>query len=284
MDTPEDLKYELQTLRKEINALRQENLMLHKKLVNQNETLNSMILSFNTQILSAFKSLAEQSVNLGKMIQLSYSQHLEIHLMRLAGAQTAEFIAANMNKVKSFNDKKTYLQYVLNHIENITGGGGIWYLEFGVFNGETINIISETVTDKIIYGFDSFEGLPETWHYGFLKEAFSLNGNLPKVNENVRLIKGWFNETLPDFVKEHPEPCAFIHIDCDLYSSTKTVFDTLKNQIVSGTVIAFDDYFNYPNWQEDGEYKAFMEFVAENNLEFEYIARTNHQQVAVKIK
>lgn len=130
MDTPEDLKYELQTLRKEINALRQENLMLHKKLVNQNETLNSMILSFNTQILSAFKSLAEQSVNLGKMIQLSYSQHLEIHLMRLAGAQTAEFIAANMNKVKSFNDKKTYLQYVLNHIENITGGGvfGIWNL------------------------------------------------------------------------------------------------------------------------------------------------------------
>lgn len=137
---------------------------------------------------------------------------------------------------------------------------------------------------KIIYGFDSFEGLPETWHYGFLKEAFSLNGNLPQVNDNVRLIKGWFNETLPDFVKEHPEPCAFIHIDCDLYSSTKTVFDTLKNQIVSGTVIAFDDYFNYPNWQEDGEYKAFMEFVTENNLEFEYIARTNHQQVAVKIK
>lgn len=280
MDTPEDLKYELQTLRKEINALRQENLMLHKKLVNQNETLNSMILSFNTQILSAFKSLAEQSVNLGKMIQLSYSQHLEIHLMRLAGAQTAEFIAANMNKVKSFNDKKTYLQYVLSYVENVSDG----YLEFGVFNGETINIISETVTDKIVYGFDSFEGLPETWHYGFLKEAFSLNGNLPKVNENVRLIKGWFNETLPDFVKEHPEPCAFIHIDCDLYSSTKTVFDTLKNQIVSGTVIAFDDYFNYPNWQEDGEYKAFMEFVAENNLEFEYIARTNHQQVAVKIK
>ena len=121
MDTPEDLKYELQTLRKEINALRQENLMLHKKLVNQNETLNSMILSFNTQILSAFKSLAEQSVNLGKMIQLSYSRHLEIHLTRLAGAQTAEFIAANMNKVKSFNDKKTYLQKrkkIFNKIKN----------------------------------------------------------------------------------------------------------------------------------------------------------------------
>lgn len=279
MDTPEDLKYELQTLRKEINALRQENLMLHKKLVNQNETLNSMILSFNTQILSAFKSLAEQSVNLGKMIQLSYSRHLEIHLTRLAGAQTAEFIAANMNKVKSFNDKKTYLQYVLSYVENVSDG----YLEFGVFNGETINIISETVTDKIIYGFDSFEGLPETWRNGFDKETFNRQGNLPKVNDNVRLIKGWFNETLPVFVTEHPEPCAFIHVDCDLYSSTKTIFSELKNQIVSGTVIAFDEYFNYPGWRE-GEYKAFMEFVTENNLEFEYIARTEQEQVAIKIK
>lgn len=125
MDTSEDLKYELQTLRKEINALRQENLTLHKELVKQNETLNSAILSFHKQTLSAFKSLAEQGVSLGKIIQLSYSRHLEIHLTRLAGAQTAEFIAANMNKVKSFNDKKTYLQYVLNHIENISGGGGI---------------------------------------------------------------------------------------------------------------------------------------------------------------
>lgn len=137
--------------------------------------------------------------------------------------------------------------------------------------------------DKIIYGFDSFEGLPEDWLYYSPKGDFNLNGNAPPVRENVRLVKGWFNETLPEFIKTHPEPCAFIHVDCDLYSSTKTVFDNLKNQIISGTVIAFDEYFNYPSWQE-GEYKAFMEFVAENNLEFEYIARTDWAQVAVKIK
>lgn len=137
--------------------------------------------------------------------------------------------------------------------------------------------------DKIIYGFDSFEGLPETWRNGFEETSFNLNGNLPQVNENVRLVKGWFNETLPAFVKEHPEPCAFIHVDCDLYSSTKTIFNELKNQIVPGTVIAFDEYFNYPGWQES-EYKAFMEFIAWSGLNFEYIARTNYEQVAVKIK
>ena len=129
--------------------------------------------------------------------------------------------------------------------------------------------------------------MPEDWRgdsrFDLQKGAFNLNGKLPKVNKNVRLIKGWFNETLPEFVKAHPEPCAFIHVDCDLYSSTKTIFDNLKNQIVSGTVIAFDEYFNYTGWQE-GEYKAFMEFIEGNHLEFEYIARTEHEQVAVKIK
>lgn len=165
-------------------------------------------------------------------------------------------------------------------LQMLHGGG---YLEFGVFEGTSINIISAAKPDEIIYGFDSFEGLPEIWRYSYDKGTFNLNGKFPRVNENVRLIKGWFNETLPAFVKEHPEPCAFIHVDCDLYSSTKTIFAELKNQIVSGTVIAFDEYFNYPGWQE-GEYKAFMEFTAENNLEFEYIARTSHMQVAVKIK
>ena len=141
--------------------------------------------------------------------------------------------------------------------------------------------------DKIIYGFDSFEGLPEDWRYDprldLLKGAFNMKGILPQINPNVRLIKGWFNETLPEFVKAHPEACTFIHVDCDLYSSTKTIFDNLKNQIVSGTVIAFDEYFNYPGWQQ-GEYKAFMELVEENNFEFDYVARTEHEQVAVKIR
>ena len=160
-------------------------------------------------------------------------------------------------------------------------GGG--YLEFGVKEGGSINLISAAKPDKIVYGFDSFEGLPETWLPSHPAGKFNMDGNLPLVNDNVRLVKGWFNETLPQFVKEHSEPCAFIHVDSDLYSSAKTILTELKNQIVSGTIIAFDEYFGYPGWQE-GEYKAFMEFAAENNVEFEYIARTNNCRAAVKIK
>lgn len=76
----------------------------------------------------------------------------------------------------------------------------------------------------------------------------------------------------------------FLHIDCDLYSSTKVVFDFLKNQIVKGTVIVFDEYFNYPGWQ-NGEFKAFKEFVIQNNVEYEYLTYNRyHEQVAVIIK
>jgi hypothetical protein len=45
----------------------------------------------------------------------------------------------------------------------------------------------------------------------------------------------------------------------------------LKNQIASGTVIVFDEYFNYPNWQQH-EYRAFQEFVKDFNIKYEYIA------------
>jgi hypothetical protein len=53
---------------------------------------------------------------------------------------------------------------------------------------------------------------------------------------------------------------------------------------VSGTIIIFDEYFNYPGW-EVGEFKAFAEFVAEKNVSYRYIAYVpNHQQVAVVIE
>lgn len=72
-----------------------------------------------------------------------------------------------------------------------------------------------------------------------------------------------------------------MHIDCDLYNSTKTIFDNLAPRIKSGTIIVFDEYFNYPNWQQH-EYKAFQEFVEDNNIKYEYIA-IGYGQAAVKI-
>ena len=284
MDTTEN---ELRALRKELDEFRNENIALYNELTKQNKTLCEEIISLRQENLSLIKAIGKNDVVLDKkidaLISFCANKHLYVYLIRLAGMQTAAFIAEHMKKVKAFNTREEHLKYALSQAEEKPFGRRL-YMEFGVFEGQSINLISSALPDKIIYGFDSFEGLPENWREGFMKGEFNRQGKLPQVNENVRLVKSWFNETLPAFVKEHSEPCAFIHIDCDLYSSTKTVLDLLRDQIVPGTVISFDEYYNYPGWQEDGEYKAFNHFVAENNVEFEYVARSELGQVSIKIK
>jgi len=97
------------------------------------------------------------------------------------------------------------------------------------------------------------------------------------------LHKGWYEHTLPRFVEANQSHVAFLHVDCDLYSSTKTIFEHLGGRIRPGSVIVFDEYFNYPDWQ-NGEFKAFQEFLAEKRLNYRYVGYvTNNEQVAVRI-
>jgi predicted O-methyltransferase YrrM len=207
------------------------------------------------------------------------AKNIDRALQRKALESTVNFILTEKRLLKSttFANKLELLKHAINEI---TVDGLI--MEFGVYKGETINYIASLLPNKQIYGFDSFEGLPETWRYNFYKGKFKVD-NLPKVKDNVTLIKGWFEDTLPDFIEKNNYDVSFIHIDCDLYSSTKTIFYYLKNNIVPGTVIVFDEFFNYPGW-EDGEFKAFYEFVEECEVAFEWLGFViNHEQVALKV-
>ena len=108
--------------------------------------------------------------------------------------------------------------------------------------------------------------------------------DLPSVRKNVHLIKGWFDQTLPRFLAEHPEQAAYLHIDSDLYSSAKTVLDLFTPRIRTGTIIVFDEFFNYPGWQQ-GEYKAFQEFLSATGAQFENVGYSvSDEPVAVMIK
>lgn len=155
-------------------------------------------------------------------------------------------------------------------------------LEFGVHTGTTINHISSCLPDHKIFGFDSFRGLPEDWTDGMKKGHFAVE-QVPTVRNNVDLVVGWFDDTLPEFVTSHKDAVSLLHIDCDLYSSTRTVFQFLNERIVPGTIVVFDEYFNYTRWR-DHEYKAFQEFCASNNVKYEYIGLVpSFEQVAVRI-
>lgn len=155
------------------------------------------------------------------------------------------------------------------------------FLEFGVFNGASINYYSRHSPYLKYYGFDSFEGLPADWGgHGLPAHSFDLQGNMPAVNSNVTLIKGWFDKTLPLFLQEHLEKVAFIHVDCDIYESAQCVLSLLKDRIIPGTIIVFDEYFNYPNWQNH-EYKAFQEFLADTGLKYKYLAFSYNQAAVI---
>lgn len=195
-----------------------------------------------------------------------------------AGISASEYAVANMAEAKRFQSAASLRDYA---VQCAPPSGMV--LEFGVFSGGSINRMAAQLPEKHIYGFDSFEGLPETWRPGFEKGAFRCT-KLPEVRENVELIVGWFNQTLPGFIEKHQgEPLALLHVDCDLYSSTKTILSLLANCVVAGTIIVFDEYINYPSWRLH-EYRAFQEFTTYKKVKYEYIGVVpSHQQVAVRI-
>lgn len=206
------------------------------------------------------------------------SSDIEVQIRMRALNSTCEYIERNMVNVPMFTDKQQVLDLALSKV-HING----MYCEFGVYKGKSVNHIARKISQQV-HAFDSFEGLPETWSVRHKKGLFALN-KIPLFEKNVVVHKGWFDDTLPSFVKEYNEEVAFLHIDSDLYSSAKSVFKWLDKRIVEGTIILFDEYFNYPFW-EHHEFKAFQEFVQMNNVKYEYLgynSTTYGSNVAVQI-
>jgi len=211
--------------------------------------------------------------------ELPESRSISFNLKNIPHLQTAIYVSEKMINARAVKSKVELYDTVL---EMLLIDGNI--LEFGVYKGESINYFAQKLSHKNIYGFDSFMGLPEFWRDGFNKEFFSLEGEMPVVGQNVKLIKGLFEDTIDAFLIDYNiDKISLIHIDCDLYSSTKTVLDHIKDKIVSGTIIIFDEYFNYSNWQMH-EFKAFQEFIKDNNLNYKYLFyNETDEQVAVQI-
>lgn len=189
-----------------------------------------------------------------------YARDIKYEFLKIFRARLAsEFDLESLAHAITFFDWWDHFRYCLDRVK-VDGD----YLEFGVWTGGTINFAAQERPDKIIHGFDSFHGLPDAWHnnpVGFL----SLDGEAPEVKDNVRLHKGYFEDTLPGFLEEHKSPAAFVHIDCDIYSSTVTVLEALKDRLRPGTVIVFDEYIG-------DEKRAFVEFTNRYGIRYKYLS------------
>jgi hypothetical protein len=163
------------------------------------------------------------------------------------------------------------------------------WLEFGVGEGSTISYISK-FTNDIVYGFYSLRGLPENWRDDYEQGKFDQNEIPPPYPGNVQLQIGLFNETLPSFLSEHLKKISFLHVKCDLYSSAKYVLNSVKDRLAKDAIIIFDKLVSYPDFDgENGELRAFYEWITENDVQYEWIGTVadngieSYQAVAARI-
>ena len=180
-----------------------------------------------------------------------------------------------------FLNKKDYHKFIIERAKENDKFNKKFYLEFGVYAGNTINFFSNYL--NTIYGFDSFEGLREDWVgiSNHPKGTFNLNKKLPKLNKNVIPVVGWVQDTLVPFLENNKPEINFVHMDMDTYETTKFVLTKIKPYIVKNCIIAFDELYNFSGW-EVGEYKALKETFNDNEYRFVCFC-LNGEQAAIQI-
>lgn len=193
-----------------------------------------------------------------------------------AARESADFVSEHMAAARLFGHPHATLEHALS----LAPLGGM-ALEFGVYTGTTLKIIAKAREGRLVFGFDSFDGLPEHWRSGFAAETFALDA--PPVVPGAELVQGLFDQVLAGFLEDHPGPVDFLHIDADLYSSARTILTEVGPRLRAGSVVVFDEFFNYPGWRNH-EFRAWTEHVERTGTTFRYEAFTlDNEQVAVSI-
>jgi hypothetical protein len=188
-------------------------------------------------------------------------------VVRRAVADSADYADAHMPEALCVRGEKEALW---RYAFAVRARNGL-IVEFGVFQGQSIKFFS-ALTSENIYGFDSFEGLAEDWKgWAAPRGTFNMGGRPPTLPNNVTLIKGWFDQTLPPFLREHGAPFSFVHIDSDTYEAAASIFAAAAERFRPGTVVVFDQYFGYRGWRL-GEWKAWHEFTSAHGLAYKYLA------------
>jgi hypothetical protein len=213
-----------------------------------------------------------------------FSHDLNLELQAMARREAALYVREHMAAATMYGDRWDLLQAA---VAEATPEG--LFLECGVEKGASANFIAEKLSGRAgaaLHAFDSFEGLPEAWHGTHeTRGSFGLGGAVPKFMPNVTIHKGWFAETLPEFCQRNQNAgISLLHVDCDLYSSTATVLSHAGALLQPGSIVVFDEYFNYHGWQNH-EFKAWQEFAAARQVKYAYrgfCARGGHVSLRVE--
>jgi len=167
-------------------------------------------------------------------------------------------------------DRYLYFKDMVETVRNVDGD----IVECGVSIGHgalLFTLFSDYIgRPRVYFGFDSFEGFPDPVEKDettpITGKGFWANppdtvlkvlrdGRLSDdlIRSRIRLVKGWFDETLPKYEGR----IALLHLDCDLYESYKRSLEILYDKVQPGGVIMFDEYDD-KRWP--GARKAIDEF------------------------
>jgi O-methyltransferase len=153
-------------------------------------------------------------------------------------------------------------------------------VECGVWNGGSAAILAASSLDtpcekdlRTLWLFDSFQGLPAPgekdgdiekanyfsgWNKGSVKLVKEVCGKIGYPNEKLKIIPGWFNDTL---TREPIKEIVILHIDADWYESVKTVLQIFYHRVVPGGFVILDDYGLWP-----GCGSAVLDYFSENHI------------------
>jgi hypothetical protein len=200
---------------------------------------------------------------------------------------------------------KTFFADSIKTLQTLKGKEIGDYLEFGVFNGSSMSSMYLTAKELSLssmrfFGFDAFEGLPKeaekedegVWKKGFYACSFEKMQECLKRKEidpkKINWVKGWYDKTLnPTIVRKYKlNNLGIVFIDCDTYSSSKTVLNFLAPLIKEPVIICLDDWkLNNLDIKELGEYKSFNEFLDENqHLQAKEIKSYNRKSKSFLVK
>ena len=153
------------------------------------------------------------------------------------------------------------------------------YFEFGLWRGKTFGYALRAreryrQNSMQLWGFDSFQGLPaiddskdNIWREGdFACSEPELRKILKRKgfsDDKYELVPGFYEETLCDGLHRRLDgrTAAIVYIDCDLYRSTSLVLSFMERYFVNGTILCFDDFYNYKAVANQGEQRALREFM-----------------------
>ncbi len=178
----------------------------------------------------------------------------------------------------------SFFENCIKRLKDIKGEHIGDYLEFGVFNGNSMGSMYQAtknlkLNSTRLFGFDAFEGLPAdsenedggVWRKGFYSCSFEQMSDCLKRRSidsgEITWVKGWYNETLNNELKEKYQikKLGIVFIDCDTYSSSKAVLDFIGPLITEPVILCFDDWkLNDLDIKGMGEYQAFNEFLEAN--------------------